>query len=395
MDFRFGLLTLFASISTMNSLMILTYVPLYSEEIGIPVVLIGYLVFIYYATETLIRIPIGSLADFLGHDMVILLEAFALIGSSILYILSERFWILLILAQALFALGLAITWVVIPSYISQITTSKESLPKYTFSLGIGLLIGGPLGGFIRDTWGMSVLFRVFLIDTIIMLIIGFVFYLVSDQKFNQFSGNKINLSGIINGIKDSYSEPISLLSNKKIMVASIVSMIMFMTIGMSNSLLPIHFSNIGFTSFLIGIIQTSRVSSSTLARLSVKKIILKWRVSTILAFGMAITGLSIVLIAFVELTYLVIILSIIWGFGGGVYLPIVFTIIANSTNSKNRGAAMGIRGSLSTLGAAIGVLFFTQLANFTSIVFSLVIVGLVVFSFSFLLLTIWRKTIEI
>ncbi len=395
MDFRFGLLTLFASISTMNSLMVLTYVPLYSEEIGIPVVLIGYLVFIYYATETLIRIPIGSLADFLGHDIVILLEAFALIGSSILYILSERFWVLLILAQALFALGLAITWVVIPSYISQITSSKESLPKYTFSLGIGLLIGGPLGGFIRDTWGMSVLFRVFLVDTIMMLIIGFVFYLVSDQKFNQFSWNKIDLSGIINGIRNSYSESINLLSNKKIMVASIVSMIMFMTIGMSNSLLPIHFSNIGLTSFLIGIIQTSRVSSSTLARLSVKKIILKWRVSTILAFGMAITGLSIVLIAFVELTYLVIILSIIWGFGGGVYLPIVFTIIANSTNSKNRGAAMGIRGSLSTLGAAIGVLFFTQLANFTSIVFSLMILGLVVFSFSFLLLTIWRKTIEI
>ena len=387
MENRFFILTVFATLSTMCSLMILTYIPLYGREIGMPVSLVGYLIFFYYGSEALIRVPVGSLADFFGYGKVIILEGFILMLSSVFYLLSVESWFLIFFAQVLLSFGLSITWVVIPSYVSKINDDKESLPWYTFSLGVGLLLGAPLGGIIRDTWGMFQLFKVFLGLSLVMIVISLVFYFTGSgdnygREFDSFS-----FSDLIKSLVNSYNLSFSLLvNNSKVLLAGSISFMMFMTVGMSNSLLPIYFSNIGFSSFVIGLLQTSRVTSSTLIRTQSQEIIDYLNVSSALILSIAMTGLAIFLISSTNILLLIIFISVMWGIGGGLYLPVVFNTIAIHTDQKYRDEAMGARGALSSLGAAIGVLIFSNLAQSTNIAFSLKIVGIMILIFSVVVL---------
>ena len=384
MERQFFVLTLFATLSTMSSLMILPYIPLYGREIGMPLSLVGYLIFFYYGSEAVVRISVGSLADFVGYDIMVVFEGLALFGSSVFYLFSMDSWFMLLVGQVLLAVGLSVTWVVIPSYVSKVKDSKESLPWYTFSLGVGLLFGAPLGGFIRDTWGMFRLFEVFLVVSIVMIIISIIFYIyvdedvISDDKRGSYSFSFL-LGSLINSYEESFS---ILFNNKRVLLASGISFMMFMTVGMSNSLLPIYLSNLGLSSFLIGLLQTARVTSSTLVRTQSQEIVDYLNVSSTLILSISVTGLAIILISSTSFLTIIVLLSVLWGVGGGLYLPVVFNTIAIHSTVENRDYAMGVRGSLSTVGAAIGVIVFSNLANSSSVAFSLKIFGFVIMLFS-------------
>ncbi|MBC7110262.1 MAG: MFS transporter, partial [Archaeoglobi archaeon] len=83
-------LTLFAGISSVAVSMILPYIPLFAQESGLSLELIGYVVFTYYIVQVIMRIPIGSLSDALGDDRIILMGAVSMLLSPLFYLLSLR-----------------------------------------------------------------------------------------------------------------------------------------------------------------------------------------------------------------------------------------------------------------------------------------------------------------
>ncbi len=384
----FWLLTSFALVSSVGSSMVMPYIPIYGKEIGMSVALAGILVFVFYGMDTLARIPIGSLSGLIGYHRVVLGGGISLFAASILYNISDPYPKLLFLAQLFFGVGFSMTWVTIPSYI---TLKKQSLSIYSFFVGVGWFIGPPLGRYIKDSVGMGELFVAFFIHSIILIFISIAFYYVHRSDFDY--GKKINKLGT--EVVNSYVEGVKIaLKGGRVVIAFAVSFIMFMAFSMAYSLVPLYFEAVGLISFQIGILQSFRQGSSTLVRLGLKKILKIADDVTILTVGMFGTGISIILISMIESTIWLAVCSVMWGLSAGMYFPIVIDLIAKGTNEKERGIALGVRGTVGTFGSAVGVLLFSSLADTFSVHFSLSIVGTFVFGFGLFLWLIWNYVMK-
>jgi MFS family permease len=166
---------------------------------------------------------------------------------------------------------------------------------------------------------------------------------------------------------------------------------MFMNFAMANSLIPLRFSDVGLSSFTIGLLLTVRSATSTTVRLLTEKVLTVGRKATILVGLTVLTGLVILGFAVARSLPSLVALSIVWGLGGGLYLPVVFSLIADATAESERGVAMGLRGTLGTAGSAIGVIVFMPLADLTSIVTSLLLFGAFVLAFAGGLGLYWHR----
>ncbi|WGI17993.1 MFS transporter [Methanonatronarchaeum sp. AMET-Sl] len=389
METKTKLLVTFATISSLSMGMIFPYIPLYGQEIGMPISLIGYLIFTYYITEMFSRIPVGQITNELGYPKITLIGGTLFITSSILYLTSELIWPILFLAQITFALAFSIAWVSIPAYI---TKEKASLPKYTFLVGIGWLFGPPIGGITRDLLGMTELFIILTINSIILLTISIYFYNQPQKPNPNPTNKKTTITKSIKKSKNSFKQAYHLLINrKKVLIATLVSLIMFMSFGLLASVIPLHLEDIGFTSFLIGIFAATQTTVSATIRLKTDPIAKKIGRVNILIIGTAVCGLAIYTVSIFTTPTALILISAVWGLGHGLYLPIAFDLIADDTTGGERDIGMGLRGTVGTAGSAISVLIFMYIAEIITLSFSIATFGVIMMAFALTLHIYWKK----
>jgi|Deesub1362A_J573_1020465.scaffolds.fasta_scaffold04279_3 ACDE family multidrug resistance protein len=362
------LLTLFAGISSLAVSMINPYIPLFAQDTGLGMKEIGYVVFTYYIVQVILRIPIGSLSDYIGDNRVILTGAISMLLSPIFYLSSLFFPPLIFVAQALLGIGHSVTWVTSPSLI---TKFRGPLHLYTFFMGLGWFLGPPIGGKLRDLFGMIPLFFALLFLSISSLVFAILLYSRIEVKKGRTKTKTILKRSFL-----SLLDAFKMLKRKEILIASYVSFIMFMSFGLGASLLPLYLAEIGFSSFLIGIITATRMGISTVIRLFSQSLLTSSRKIIILITCALLTGFSILLISFSVNIIFIVLLSTLWGLGVGLYLPIVFSIVAESTKEDERGIAMGLRGSMGSLGSAIGTLLFMSIADLFSLRISLAVSGI-------------------
>ena len=414
MDREAWILVAFATLSSFAVSLILPYIPLFGREIGMPIALVGNLIFAYYAIEAVARIPIGSFSDATGYPLVIGAGAVAFVLAACAYLASVTVWQWLVLAQLALGIGMSITYVTIPSYI---TITDSSVPIYTFSVGFGWLLGPTTGGFLKDAFGMQTVFVAFLAVTLVLLAIALAFARMGGGR-KQTAAVAASRTGTANGTatadgtrphnppahprevvsdlpamtRSSFRDAFALLrTHDRILLAALVSFIMFMNFAMANSLIPLRFSDVGLSSFTIGLLLTVRSATSTTVRLLTEKVLTVGRKATILVGLTVLTGLVILGFAVARSLPSLVALSIVWGLGGGLYLPVVFSLIADATAESERGVAMGLRGTLGTAGSAIGVIVFMPLADLTSIVTSLLLFGAFVLAFAGGLGVYWQR----
>lgn len=360
--------------------MIFPYIPVHAKEIGIPVSIIGYLVVLYYLLQAVTRIPLGRLSDLVGHHRPVFWGALGYLASATAFILSSKLWFLLFLGELFLGLANSITWVTIPSYITRI---RKAIPIYTFAIGVGWMIGSPTGGYIKDSLGMEWVFLTLLFVSLVLLFLSLLFYMKSrESDLRESVRSFLSLARFtpasipIYPSMKSYLQAWTLLkNNKELLIASLFSFIMFMSFGLGASILPLYFSEIGISSFFIGILISVRASTSTLIKLISTRVSKRYGGVKVLVVTTVLVGVSMVLISITDSFALVTVFSILWGLSAGLYLPIVFDVIEKYTKSEQRGIAMGVRGALGTLGAAFGTLVFSNLAQSFSLGPSLLMAG--------------------
>ncbi|MDI3502292.1 MAG: hypothetical protein PWR09_416 [Archaeoglobi archaeon] len=248
------ILTLFAGISSVAVSMMLPYIPLFAQESGLSLELIGYVVFTYYIVQVIMRIPIGSLSDALGDDRIILMGAISMLISPFFYLLSLRHPASLFIAQALLGIGHSVTWVTSPSLI---TKFRGPLHLYTFFMGLGWFLGPPFGGKLRDLFGMLPLFIALFLLSLSSLIFAVILRRRMKVERRVHGIRKIAVLGL-----KSLGEALKLMRKREIFIASYISFIMFMSFGLGASLLPLYLSEIGLSSFLIGVATSVRMGVS-------------------------------------------------------------------------------------------------------------------------------------
>lgn len=374
------ILIVFSFVCTFGVSNIIPYVPIFGREVGMPVVLIGNLVLIYYLLQSVTRIPLGRLSDLIGHHKPIILGSLLYFFSALAFLGSLRIWPLLFLGEIFLGLANSITWVTVPSYI---TSASDALPVYSFAVGLGWLIGSPTGGYLKDSLGMAWVFLTLLAVSLILVYLSWLFYYESSDltrresvrsliEMSSVSPSSIPIYPSIKSYLDGWQ---LLKSNSALLFASLFSFIVFMTFGLGASVVPLYFSKIGIASFFIGILISLRVATSTFIKLACRKLTKSFGNYRVLIVSTIIAGLFIVLVSLTERFLLLAIFSGLWGLGSGLYLPIVFDIIGKNTKEEDRGIAMGVRGTLGTFGAAFGTWAFSTLAGSFSLAGSLLSAG--------------------
>lgn len=376
-----GVLVVFSLVCTFGVSNIVPYIPIFGQEIGMPVALIGNLVLLYYLLQSVTRIPLGRISDLIGHHKPVLLGSLLYLFSSFAFLLSLKFWPLLFLGEIFLGLANSITWVTVPSYI---TSSSNALPIYSFSVGLGWLIGSPTGGYVKDAFGMEwVFFTLFLASLVLIYLSWLFYYESSDLSRRESARNFLKMSSVspsaipVYPSMKSYIHAWELLKeNRELQFASLFSFIVFMTFGLGASVVPLYLSGVGIGSFLVGILISIRITTSTFIKLASRRLTEAFGNSTVLVTSTVMAGIFIVLVSLTEQLVLLGAFSALWGIGSGLYLPIVFDIIAKSTEAEERGIAMGVRGTLGTFGAAFGTWAFSSLAQSFSLAGSLLSAGL-------------------
>lgn len=375
------ILTVFSALCTFGVGSIIPYIPIFGQEIGMPVVLIGNMVLLYYLLQALTRIPLGKLSDLVGHHKPVLLGSLLYLFSSLAFLISIKIWPFLFLGEIFLGLANSITWVTVPSYI---TSFSDALPLYSFAVSLGWLVGSPTGGFIKDAFGMKWLFFMLLLVAVLLVYLSWLFYFESSKLSRRESvKNFIKMSSVTPSTIPIYPSMKSyipawrlLTGNKELLFASLFSFIVFMTFGLGASIVPLYLTGVGIASFLVGVLVSIRMTTATLIKLFCRKFTDAFGNSTVLVAGTASAGLFIVLFSRTDQLIVLMILSALWGIGSGLYLPITFDIIAKNTEESDRGMAMGIRGTLGTLGAAFGTWTFSTVAGSFSLAGALLSAGL-------------------
>ncbi len=393
------LLIAFATLASVSNSMLLPYIPVFAKvEAGMPLGLVGYLVFFYYGTEMVTRIPIGSVSEFFGHNIMVVTGGLTIVLAATMYYFSDIIWPLLFLGQIFFGIGFSVTWVTIPSFV---TKSKGSLSIYTSIVGLGWLFGPLIGGYVKQNFGMIELFVLFLVFSSILLLMSIVFYLLVSKRNLLNEAPEENLKNRLPGIStlfclvensvSSFRKSIPLIKREKILLSVLISFIMFMSFAISNaSILPLYIVDyLGYNDFLVAILVAINTAAASLIRLKSHQIVRKGGKVKTLLLAVFLTGLIIVAVSMVDSKWLLIILSILWGMAGGLYLPVVFGLITDATHDNERGLGMGLRGTFGTAGSAIGVLIFLNLAQLYNIQLALNSFGIFMMVFAVILTLSW------
>lgn len=132
----------FSLILVLTVAMILPYIPLYGEDLGLSISMIGYIVAAYHITQVLGRVPLGTLSDAIGYKKIIGAGGICFLFGTVSYILSSFLWPLIFIAQIFLGVAVSITWVTIPAFITQF--GRKKIPVYTFTVGWAYTLAVPL-----------------------------------------------------------------------------------------------------------------------------------------------------------------------------------------------------------------------------------------------------------
>ncbi len=361
------LVIVLAFILSFSIAVLLPYIPLYGEDIGLSVSMIGYVIAVYHLAQFLGRIPMGSLTDIYGYGVIIGFGGLSLFLGMIFYIISPQFWPLLFIAQIMIGIVVCMEWVTLPSFVTRF--GAESVPLFTFVVGWAYTFSVPLGGVIKDVLGMRSLFLLGLILSVPALIIVF---LIIKNGESQDEKSQEEFVSVISLYKDAFKT----LKNEKVLIASLYSFLMFMNFNIAFSLVPLYLSGLGFTATIIGGFQFARMASASSIRLFSKRVETMIDKKSILITTAASSGLALVFLSYLESLWFIIFLAAIWGLIGGLYHPVVFEMIADGTTEEDRGKGMGIRGTLGTMGSFSGIIIFSNIAEFLTVRKSILLAGI-------------------
>ncbi len=366
---KVALVIILGFILSFSVAVIIPYIPLYGEELGLSVSVIGYIVATYHLIQFFGRIPMGSFSDIFGYGKIIAFGALSLFLGMIFYNLTPKLWPLLFLGQIMIGIAICMTWVTLPSFVTRFGPKK--VPMFTFVISWAYAFSVPLGGVIKDLLGMRSIFLLGGLLSLPALLIAFLIFKNGKSQQKDTEKPKKSLS-----ITSMYKDAFRTLKSRKVLRASLYSFLMFMNFNIAISLVPLYLSGLGFSASFIGAFHFARMGTGSTIRLFVKRVKNRINKELILIATTLFSGVVLSILSRLESQWVIIFLAVIWGLVSGLYHPIVFELIADGTIDEDRGKGMGIRGTLGTMGSFTGIVIFSNLAEIWSVRTSILLSGI-------------------
>lgn len=336
---------------------IIPILPTYTKELGATDLMVSVVGFIFPMMQFLFAPMMGSISDRFGRKPII---AGSLIVNVVGYsLLANAFTLpLLFIARLLNGIGSANLGAA-QAYISDITPPEKRAKSFGIigaAFGLGFIFGPPIGGIIKESFGIGAVGYTLVALCLINLLI--VFFFLPESLKNKAIDFKLKLNPL-NGIGKAFKIPHtrSLITINFIFIAAFALMQLAAALlwaeryGLSEKQIGYVFMFIGFLSALF---QGSIVGIVS-KKIGEEKMLIIGSISH--AIGLAILATpSQEWFYPIELTSMALL-----AFGNSMLMPAITALVSKYSGQKEQGVMLGINQSVGSLGRAIGFLLSATL----------------------------------
>ena len=288
----------------------------------------------------------GAFGDRYGRKLMTLISVFGFAASQILMGLSGSLVFLLLSASLQEAMG-----GFYPAAIS-LTASNTPKEKNAYALGIiqfanssGNVAGPLIGGILADLLGYREVFYLVGISACLSGIIVFIFV---DEK--NFTSENKTYHSIISNLKH-------LIGNRALLSCGLFLLIYSLSVSLLRPTFSLFIQSHNFTqqtSTLTGILLGIYGGSSAIASGLFGRIARGFRLDKFFIYTILVVSASSIAIAYSSSLLSLSIFLAISGFGLGIILPLIYTLLASNTDNERKAGVFGIGSSFLTGGNLAG-----------------------------------------
>lgn len=315
--------------------MMLIAVPLYSLQLGATPLFVGVIVSAPYFFPLIFAIPLGGTTAKLGGRKAMIIGGAGMLTGPILLIASPGY-ASLIASQVLMGIAQLILLLATQAIIADLASGKaleKNFGWYTTSISGGQLAGPLVAGWLIDNVTMQATFIAMSILAFIAMFSGFL--LVGAARQGQ------EISKVHSGYR---AQGKLLQTNRAVQVSIIVSLGAVFAMSAHASFLPIYLDSIAISATAIGALVSFRALCSMAIRPFMSSIIdnVGGRAAT-MTFCLILTGTGLMFTGMSSNIYILAILALLIGIGGGISQPLSMVILSDHVRPEQRSSALGMR----------------------------------------------------
>jgi len=313
-------------------------VPLYSLELGASQVVLGVIVGAFRLSGILLSIPSSVLSNRSGRRMMILISFFlCAAGGTLDWLARSCLW--LIAGQILIGLADVFFTVSGMTYLSELSPEGKQGEVQGLGFGImglGSITGSVLGGYMIRSMGFQPTF-------LFVILLGSLGFALS-CRLQKTRPSVTQQKRLFEEILSAHRGALELIRhNAAVLLAILVTLsgtIGWMSIGSTFYLEYVH--HLGFPPDIIGLLNALRTGAGTLSRFSFAAVSNGIGVISAALSGIAVGGLTLAMTPFLSSFLLLATVGFLGAIADGLWMPGVFTIVADSTDRDQRALAVAL-----------------------------------------------------
>lgn len=326
---------------------------LYARHLGAPVGLIGLIVASATISGIFVKLPAGALADIFGFRRLIVIGSIVKATGPFLY-LAVRAWQALIPVRLFHGLATAIYAPAASALVAAMYPHQRArrLGIYSAAENAGIVLGPALGGFVL---GVASYDAAFLVAGGIGIAALSAALAVPDSTRDQPSGehDETQAEPVLRRLREGITE---IVHNPPVLATGLVEAVMFSGFGTLQAYLPLYASGLHFSTTRIGLLFAAQGVTSILGRPLMGAASDRLGRRPLIVTGVAVAAGSVAAITYVSGYGPLLVVSAAFGLGLAAVTPSTTSLIADLTQPRQYGAAMGVFGSIWDVGHAAGPL---------------------------------------
>jgi MFS transporter, DHA1 family, tetracycline resistance protein len=350
MGSRLAILFLTVFIDLLGFGLVIPILPTYAVELGASSFEVG-LIMAVYALMNFIFSPFwGTLSDRMGRRPVIAFTVF-ITAASFLMLANAHSIILLLAARMLAGIGSA-NIAASQAYITDVTPPEgraKALGLIGAAFGIGFIFGPPVGGIIKENFGMDAVGYSAMGLSLFNLVLVLLF--LPESLKEKDASRKLEIKPVTQAIRALRNERFRDLFLTSFIYITAFSMMQITVAllwaehyGLSEAQVGYMFAAIGFAS---AIVQGTMVG--WLAR--------TFGEAKLMVYGSVIMGVGLLIIPFVPDAYFVPLAFVpiaLLALGNGCLMPSITSLLSRNANDKEQGQVLGMNQSFGSLARIAG-----------------------------------------
>jgi len=329
---------------------------LFAENLGISLALLGIIITAGGLIQLIIALPFGVLSDRIGRPTMFVGGniAFSLCLFSAAFARGPE---LLLISRLLYGIAGVATFSIGAAYLGDITTREQrpfAFGLYTSAMGLGFSVGPLLGAQLVERYSAETAYAVGGLISLVGVALTVRILLRANRTRAKPTGHRPNGLGNIRGI----------LRERDLMLVTFGNMLMSLAFaGGVTTFFPIYANELLISQAAIGTMFAIRALVSTLGRLPNGIISRAFGNQSVMLSALFLDTAVMFSIGHTRNPTLLTVLLAIEGLAFGAYLVSGQTYVADHTSFENRGAAIGVYSTASSLGSTIAPLVLGIVAS--------------------------------